>query len=82
MAVKMSMRWRVTELDHRLRLHEVGLRQPQTAKTEAPQCFEQARNVGRRWVDPDVDVTGIARVAVSGQRVTANQEVLNAGGVE
>lgn len=82
MAVKMSMRWRVTELDHRLRLHEVGLRQPQAAEAEAPQRFEQAPNIGRSRIDPHVDVTGVARVAVSGQRITANQEVLNAGGVE
>ena len=63
-------------------LKEIIPRQAEAAETESRQSAEQAVNVCIVRTDPDVQITGIARVAMRGERVAADDQLLNSGGVE
>jgi len=76
MAVRMSMRrggcpsWRTVSV------------QAQRRKAECLHRIQQSLNVVLAEPDPEIDVAGVAWVPVCGQRIVADNQVLNAVRVE
>ncbi len=81
MAVSRSMaRWPAQLHDGVL--SEVSAFEAERTKAEGVQRGQQTRDVVRGRPHPEIDVAGIARVAVCGQRKTADNQILNAVGGE
>mmetsp|Transcript_5904 Transcript_5904/g.14537 ORF Transcript_5904/g.14537 Transcript_5904/m.14537 type:complete len:322 (+) Transcript_5904:446-1411(+) len=73
--------WGLAELDHRIR-GEICDGQPQRLEAESAKHQQQTLDVGVVPVEPEVDIPGVARMPMRGERVAAHHEVVNAVRVE
>ncbi|MEO6623800.1 MAG: hypothetical protein ABIN37_03055, partial [Burkholderiaceae bacterium] len=68
---------RVTQLDDAVWLSEILGTESQGAKSELAKRLEQALRVAGISANPEVQVTGVTRITIGGQCISADDQVLN-----
>ena len=74
---QVNARRRKPHLNDLARLRQIFSSYAQAAKTELSQCSQHPIRIVCRRSDPEVEIAGISRMSVRGQRVPADNQVFN-----